>query len=74
MSQHHTEGDRLVEPTTPHTWPENSWPTPDQLAAWLRLCTDEELLIFAARSIRDGQAADNARWVDGFRRCLMAGI
>ena len=27
---------------TPRPWPDNAWPAPEQLAAWLRSCTEAE--------------------------------
>lgn len=32
---------------TAKTWPENSWPTAEQLADWLARCTDAERVAFA---------------------------
>jgi hypothetical protein len=36
---------------TPRTWEPNVEPTPEQLAAWLVACTDEERVTFAKRAI-----------------------
>lgn len=42
---------------TPRSWPEGTIPTPEQLAAWLKACTDEERLEVATVALRDGAIA-----------------
>lgn len=49
-------GRMLTDGRTPRTWPENASPTPQQLAAWLRTCTDTERAEFADAHLR--MAAD----------------
>lgn len=44
-----------MEVTTPQDWPEDSWPTAEQLGGWLGRCTDEERVEFAGRAIRAAQ-------------------
>ena len=48
----------MIGERTPRTWGENVWPTAQQLADWLKVCTDNERLIHAEIAIRDAQAHD----------------
>lgn len=49
---------------TERAWPEGVEPTPQQLADWLKICTDEERLDHATRVIGTGRRAS---------ACLMEG-
>ena len=42
---------------TPKTWPENAWPLPEQLADWLKVCTDEERLRYTTGATVASQEA-----------------
>lgn len=42
----------MTDERTPTTWPEDTEPTAEQLADWLTACTREELVAFAARSLK----------------------
>lgn len=46
-----------VPATTPRTWPEDSWPTAEQLLDWLLTATRPEQLETTARAIENGQRA-----------------
>lgn len=47
---------------TPRPWPADSWPPPAELAAWLKVCTDEERLAYANEFLSAARAA-TACWV-----------
>lgn len=40
---------------TPRSWPEGVWPTAEQLAEWLVVCTAEERVAFSARALELAQ-------------------
>lgn len=42
---------------TPKAWPENVWPTPEELADWLVICTPAERILHAAAALESGQVA-----------------
>ena len=43
---------------TPKAWDRFSKPTPEQLADWLKVCTDQERVEFAAAALKAREEAD----------------
>lgn len=49
---------------TARTWPDHTWPTPEQLAAWLLACDDAERLETVTRALHDMETASRCFQAD----------